>query len=143
VERVDVFHWIDAHKAWFGWLAVISAATIAASALLIPWFVARLPTDYFSRDESPTPWANAHPVSRVLLLLLKNVVGLVLVALGVLMLVLPGQGILTILAGIALIDFPGRHRLVRWIVARETVMSALNWVRRRAKQPEFSRVGLR
>jgi hypothetical protein len=57
--------------------------------------------------------------------------------------VLPGQGILTILAGIALIDFPGRHRLVRWIVARETVMSALNWVRRRAKQPEFSRVGLR
>jgi hypothetical protein len=55
--------------------------------------------------------------------------------------VLPGQGILTMLAGIALIDFPGRHRVVQWMVAREPVMKALNWVRRRAKQPEFERVG--
>jgi hypothetical protein len=132
--------WADAHKSWFVWLAVISAVTLAASALLIPWIVARLPADYFARDDHPTAWANSHPLLRVFLLLAKNVFGLLLVVLGVLMLVLPGQGILTIVAGIALIDFPGRHRVVQWIVARDPVMNALNWVRRRAKQPEFERV---
>ena len=71
----------------------------------------------------------------------KNLFGLLLIVLGILMLVLPGQGVLTIVAGIALVDFPGRHRLVQWIVAREPVMNALNWVRRRGQQPEFQRVG--
>jgi hypothetical protein len=132
--------WAKAHESWFVWLAVVSAVTLAASALLIPWFVARLPADYFSRDQPPAAWADAHPLLRVFLLIAKNIFGLVLVGLGVLMLVLPGQGVLTILAGIALIDFPGRHRVVQWIVAREPVMNALNWVRRRAKQPEFERV---
>ena len=136
-----MFDWIDAHKSWLAWLAVISAITLAASALLIPWMVARLPADYFSRNEHPTPWENAHPVLRAVLLTLKNLFGLVLAALGIIMLILPGQGVLTIIAGVALIDFPGRHRLVQGIVARDAVMNALNWVRRRTKQPEFNRVG--
>jgi hypothetical protein len=133
--------WADAHKSWFAWLAVISAVTLAASALLIPWLVAKLPADYFARDEHPAAWSNAHPVLRILLLAGKNLLGLVLILLGILMLVLPGQGVLTIVAGIALVDFPGRHRLVQWIVARDPVMNALNWVRRRTKQPEFQRAG--
>jgi len=136
-----VFAWADAHKSWFVWLAVVSAVTLAASALLIPWFVAKLPADYFSRDDHPPAWAKAHPLLRIVLVAGKNLLGLVLVALGALMLVLPGQGVLTIVAGIALIDFPRRHRLVQWIVSREAVMNALNWVRRRAKRPEFQRVG--
>jgi hypothetical protein len=136
-----MLEWADAHKSWFAWLAVISAVTLAASALLIPWLVAKLPADYFARDKHPAAWANAHPLLRILLLAGKNLLGLVLILLGTLMLVLPGQGVLTIVAGIALVDFPGRHRLVQWIVARDPVMNALNWVRRRTKQPEFQRVG--
>jgi hypothetical protein len=136
-----MFAWADAHKSWFIWLAIVSAVTLAASALLIPWFVAKLPADYFSREEHPAAWANAHPLLRILLVIGKNLLGLVLIVLGVLMLVLPGQGILTIVAGVALVDFPGRHRVVQWIVRRDPVMNALNWVRRRAKQPEFERVG--
>lgn len=135
-----MLEWADAHKSWFAWLAVISAMTLAASVLLIPWLVAKLPADYFARHEHPAAWADAHPLLRIVLLAAKNLVGLVLIALGILMLVLPGQGILTIVAGIALVDFPRRHRLVQWIVARDPVMNALNWVRRRAKQPEFQRV---
>jgi hypothetical protein len=135
-----MFDWIDGHKAWLAWLAVISAVTLAASALLIPWIVARLPADYFSRDEHPVLWGNAHPLMRIAMVVLKNLFGLILVVLGVLMLILPGQGILTIVAGIALIDFPGRHRLVQWIVAREPVMNGLNWLRRKANRPEFTRV---
>lgn len=133
-----MLHWINAHRSWFVGLAIVSAATLAASALLIPWFIARLPADYFARDEPPTPWATAHPLLRAALLVAKNIFGLVLVVLGVLMLVLPGQGVLTIVAGVALIDFPGRHRVVQWLASREPVMKALNWVRRRTKQAEFT-----
>jgi hypothetical protein len=135
-----MFAWIDAHKSWFAWLAVTSVVMVTASALLIPWLIARLPADYFARDHHPTPWGNAHPLLRALLLASKNIFGLILVGLGILMLILPGQGVLTILAGVALIDFPGRHRLVQWLVGRETVMNALNWLRRKANRPEFTRV---
>ena len=134
-----MFAWIEAHKSWVACLAVISAVTIAASALLLPWFIARLPADYFARDDHPAPWGNSHPLLRIVMIALKNLFGLILIVLGVLMLILPGQGILTIVAGIALVDFPGRHRLVQWIVARDPVMNSLNWLRRKAKQPEFTR----
>jgi hypothetical protein len=133
--------WAEAHKSWFVWLAVISAVTLAASVLVIPWLIAKLPADYFARNDHPAAWTNAHPLLRALLLALKNLFGLVLIVLGILMLVLPGQGVLTIVAGIALVDFPGRHRVVQWIVGRDPVINALNWVRRRANRPEFHRVG--
>ena len=48
------------------------------------------------------------------------------------MLVLPGQGILTILVGFTLLDFPGKFRLQRWIVTRRGVLESINWVRKKA-----------
>jgi len=54
------------------------------------------------------------------------------------MLVLPGQGVMTVLIGVALLDFPGKHRLQRWIVGRRGVLDALNWIRRKRGRPPFS-----
>jgi hypothetical protein len=52
------------------------------------------------------------------------------------MLFTPGQGILTILAGLLLMNFPGKYRLERWLVQRPGVLSSLNWLRtRRGKAP--------
>ena len=42
----------------------------------------------------------------------RNVVGAIVVLAGLIMLVTPGQGILTIIAGLAIMDFPGRDRLL-------------------------------
>jgi hypothetical protein len=127
-----VIDWLQSHKSWLAWLAVLSAVTLIASALLIPWLVARMPADYFARDRHHTPWEDKHPIVRILLLIAKNLFGLILVGLGILMLVLPGQGVLTIVAGIALIDFPGRHRAVHWLVSKPPVLKSLNWLRKRA-----------
>jgi hypothetical protein len=124
--------WVQSHKSWLAWLAVLSGVTLVASALLIPWLVARVPADYFARDMHHSPWEDKHPVVRVILLIAKNLLGLVLIGLGVLMLVLPGQGILTIVAGIALIDFPGRHAAVNWLVRRPPVLKSLYWLRKRS-----------
>jgi hypothetical protein len=130
--------WIGNNRTLLLWLAVGSAFTLALSAILIPLMVVRIPRDYFLRDRAHhLPWSDRHPIVRSALIAGKNLVGLFLVAAGIAMLVLPGQGVLTILAGVMLLDFPGRHRLVCWIVSRQAVLNSLNWVRRRAGRPEL------
>ncbi len=67
-----------------------------------------------------------------MLLIGKNALGYIFVVAGFIMLVLPGQGIFTILIGIMLLNFPGKYRLEQWIVARRPVLRSINWLRRRA-----------
>ena len=62
----------------------------------------------------------------------KNLLGSVLMVAGVAMLVLPGQGVLTILVGFLLVDFPGKYPLERWLVSRRAIGAPLNWLRSRA-----------
>ena len=63
-----------------------------------------------------------------------------LVAVGIALSVpgVPGQGVLTILAGLTLIDFPGRHPLVRSIIGRPAILAALNRLRARFKRPPLT-----
>ena len=51
------------------------------------------------------------------------------------MLVLPGQGVLTILIGVMFINFPGKYRLERWVVMRDPVLKTINRLRQRAGHP--------
>ncbi len=53
-----------------------------------------------------------------------------LILLGIVLLVLPGQGVLTILLGIAVAEFPGKYRLERWVLSRRPVLRAVNGLRR-------------
>ena len=55
--------------------------------------------------------------------------------LGIAMLVLPGQGVLTILAALVLLDFPGKRRLERRLLLRPRLLGALNSLRARAGRP--------
>ena len=71
------------------------------------------------------------------MLVIRNVLGWVFVVAGIAMLVLPGQGLLSIIAGLVLIDFPGKHRLERRLLASHVVRDAMNWLRRRAGRPPF------
>jgi hypothetical protein len=125
--------WIQSHEVVLWWLAALSIATFVASLVLVPLLIVRLPADYFSGSRRHrTPWAEQHPVVRTVLRAGKNVLGAIFALAGVAMLVLPGQGILTILIGIVLVDFPGKYGLERWIVSRGTVLRSMNWLRRRA-----------
>lgn len=117
-------------------LGVFSVVTFVASIVGVPYFLSHLPADYFSRRERialglPATGGGVHILWKVL----RNLLGAVLVLLGILMLVLPGQAILTILIGALLMDFPGKRRFERWVIARPSVMRALNRLRRRAGQP--------
>ena len=53
------------------------------------------------------------------------------------MLFLPGQGILTIAIGLLMIDFPKKRAFQAWLLAWKPVNRGINWLRRKADQPEF------
>ena len=115
-----------------GWLAAVSAVTFAGSLVAIPFVAVRIPADYFSAPRRhPLAW-DKHPALRVLVLVLKNLLGLVLVLAGVLMLFIPGQGLLTIFLGIMLMNFPGKYRLERFVISRGPVLRGINWIRKRS-----------
>ena len=125
---------IGENKVW--WIVGASLLTFLAFMILVPLLAIRIPPDYFAQKNFHKKlWADHHLGLRMVLLIGKNVLGCVLLAAGIVMLVLPGQGTLTILAGMMLLDFPGKYRLVRWIVSRPRVLGTLNWLRRRAGRP--------
>jgi hypothetical protein len=114
------------------WLAIFSALAFVATLLLVPVVVVRMPADYFVA-ESPPPWSfrGRFPLLTLSVRVVKNLLGTALVLVGVALLVLPGQGILTILLGLTLVDFPGKRRLEIALVGRHRVRRSLNWLRRR------------
>ncbi|MEZ5571138.1 MAG: PGPGW domain-containing protein [Halioglobus sp.] len=119
------------------WASGLSLVAAVASIIGIPWVITRLPRDYFARDER-IPWNPApnHPELRLLFAILKNLLGLILVVLGVIMLVTPGQGMLTLLIGLLLMNFPGKYHFEQWLISRPGVMRGMNWLRhRRGKLP--------
>ncbi len=118
------------------WGSGLSLASLVATAIGVPWVVVRLPADYFNKPRRAV-WRNYAQAPKSVLLLgaLKNVVGAVLLLLGLLMLVTPGQGLLTLLVGLLLMNFPGKYRLERWLVRRRGVLAGLNWLRRRGGHP--------
>jgi hypothetical protein len=117
-----------------GWVTGLSIATFIGSLIVVPIIAARIPADYF--DDTRRREAvlhRMHPVIYFAVRILKNMLAVVLIAGGILMLVLPGQGILTILIGIGISDFPGKYRLERKLVCLPGILTAINWIRSKAK----------
>jgi hypothetical protein len=114
-------------------LAAASVVVFVVSLLAIPPLVARIRPDYFTHDERPPGrWVSHHPVVRKLLRIGKNLLGCVFMVAGVAMFVLPGQGLLTLLVGFLMVDFPGKYRFEKWLVGRRFVLRPINWLRRRS-----------
>lgn len=133
---------IDALPPSFGlvaqWLGLLSVATFLVSLLLIPLLVARIPTDYFLTHEGRVQQRHArHPLLAFITRILRNGLGGLLCLAGVLMLFLPGQGLLTILIGISLLDVPGKKRMLHQLIRRPSLQRALNWLRRKTGHQPF------
>ncbi len=128
--------WIGNHKTLIWWIAGVSVVVFVAALIVVPWLVVRIPSDYFrDKKRHPQPRAHRRSMLRWVLLIGKNLLGCLFVGAGIIMLVLPGQGMVTILIGLTLLNFPGKYRLVRWIVSRRPVLRSINRLRRRAGRP--------
>lgn len=108
------------------WGLVLFLATFIGSIAAVAFLLVQLPATYFLDSHHPWGWC-----LRWTALILKNLLGAVLVGVGVLMLFTPGQGVLTILIGVMLLNFPGKRRLERKLVGRPRVMEAINRLRAR------------
>ncbi len=111
----------------FFWLFT---ASVLATLIAVPWVIVRLPANYFHSRRKPSPAFSGYntPV-RIVLIAGKNLLGLALLALGLAFLVLPGQGVIVILIGVSLLDFPRKKRLERWLISRGPILRLANWMR--------------
>ncbi|MBX3629949.1 MAG: hypothetical protein KF908_08555 [Nitrosomonas sp.] len=119
-------------------LTIISVISFIASLIIIPVILINLPHDYFDIRITRHWLKDRHPFLRILGLVAKNILGSVFLIAGFIMLFLPGQGILTMLIGISLIDFPGKRLLEIRIIERPVVLRTINALRRKYNKPPFT-----
>ena len=115
-----------------GWMAVASAAMFVGSLLLLPLLIVAMPYDYFSKPPGERSWRSTHPIVRWGIRGLKNVLGALFLLAGAVMLLTPGQGILCILIGLALVDLPGKRKIEVAILRRDKVLAGINAIRAKA-----------
>jgi len=131
----------DEHQTLLTWLAWGSGAMLVVSLLTLPAVAVMLPRDFIvrtlARDEHPRSdsWWNRHSAVRVTLRVLKNVVGVLLAIAGLAMLVLPGQGLITLALSLVLLDLPGKRKLEARVLRSPKLLGPINRLRHRFGKP--------
>ena len=134
----DVLTWMREYQGLLEWLGGLSLLMFVVTLVVFPLVIIYLPEDYFVRDRrDPARQTRRHPAVWLVLTILKNILGVVLVAAGLVMVALPGQGLLTMLIGLTLVNFPGKFALERRIVSRPSVAKTLNRIRDVAGRPRL------
>ena len=121
------------YKSYIFWLGVISFGIFVFSLLSLKWLVALIPSDYFI-DKKSSKFKSKFPVTWLVSMIIKNLIGYVLIIGGILMLVLPGQGLFTIFIGLMMSNYPGKYNIERKFIAIPSVLKTINWLRKKSNQ---------
>lgn len=125
--------WMGDHSTLLWIAGATSIAVLVASVFLVPFAVSRIRPDYFAHEARPVrSWIHLPPAVRIGIHVVKNMLGAVLLVVGLLLLVMPGPGLITLLVGFFLLDFPGKYRLEKWLVATRIIHGPINWLRGRS-----------
>ena len=115
------------------WLAISSLFIFFFSIFTINFVIKMIPVDYFdSSKRELSPFKTSNPIIWLILFITKNVMGYLLIIGGILMLVLPGQGMLTILLGLIFSDYPGKYKLEKKLITIKPIYRYINWVRKKS-----------
>jgi hypothetical protein len=122
--------------AWW-WGVALSVLLFVGSLVLVTAVVVSWSADHFRSAGRGPFMGQRHPIVRAVALLAKNLTGVVLIALGIVMALpgVPGQGLLTALIGITMVDFPGKRPLERRLIGRPAILKAVNRLRTRFHKP--------
>jgi hypothetical protein len=103
---------------------------------IVSFILVKLPKDHFKGDKSKRV-TGSNATVRVLKVIGKNVGGVLLIALGVVLSLpgVPGQGLLTVLLGVMLVDFPGKDRLEQKLLSKPSIINTINRLRGRFGKP--------
>lgn len=124
------------------WRNVLIGAGIFVGSFLINLAIVsvilvKLPADHFKKNRKTKFWAGPSPALNAAKVIGKNIAGVLLVGLGIVLSLpgIPGQGLLTILLGIMLLDFPGRERLEQKLLSKPTIVNTINRLRGKFGKP--------
>ena len=111
--------------------------SFTVSTALVSFALVKLPADYFHSSHAREFWEDKSRAVRWSGLILKNLIGLVLIVLGVVMSLpgVPGPGIVTILLGLVMMDIPGKRPFETRLVRRPAVLQSINRLRARFDKP--------
>ncbi len=117
--------------------ACLFLISIAFSFLVIGIVMVKIPANYFSSHYQQDFLPNSRWIVRWGAVVAKNLFGVFLVLLGIVLSLpgVPGQGILTILLGLIMLDIPGKRPLEARIIKRPAVRDAINKLRARYNKP--------
>ena len=118
-------------------ISIISVAVFVLTLLLTPYLLSLIPTDYFSPEH--VHQVKTRTLFSLFKTIVKSVLGLFLILAGIIMLVTPGQGIISILLGLFLMEFPGKRKLEFKLINHNPTYKALNWLRSKAGKPPLIR----
>lgn len=126
-----IIEWLKAH---WEWLFFFSIAMFIVSIFGLRYFIIRIPPDYFFLSRKETWTIKKHPLLAFIVLFIKNVIGLFFVVVGLIMSIpgVAGQGVLTILIGLMLMNFPGKRKLELKIIKQPLILNTLNNIRMKA-----------
>ena len=124
------------------WRSVLIGASIFVGSFLINLAIVsiilvKLPANHFSKSRKTKFWSGPRPWLHAAKVIGKNIAGVLLVALGIVLSLpgVPGQGLLTVLLGVMLLDFPGRHRLEQKLLSKPSIVNTINRLRGRFGKP--------
>ena len=124
---------------WRGVLigVVIFVVTFIVNLAIVSFILVKLPADYFKTNHETKLWSGKNPLLHAAKIIGKNILGVFLVVLGIVLSIpgVPGQGLLTILLGVMLVDFPGKRTLERKLLSRPEIVRTINKLRGRFEKP--------
>ena len=130
------FEFLSDYKIYLVWLGTLSFTIFIFSLLTIKWLVALIPSDYFIKKNN-SEFRSNYPIFWLVSIIIKNLVGYTLIVGGIIMLVLPGQGLFTIFIGLMLSNYPGKFYIERKFIAIPSVLRAINWLRKKSNTPSI------
>ena len=125
-------------------IILLTTAVSITYFIVLSYIITQMDKRYFIRkslyadDSSDSP--NLTLINKSLtyaVSIIKIIVGIFLFLCGLVMLVLPGQGLITMLIGLSLVPFPGKSKIEQSLLSRKSVKVSLNWIRVKANKEPF------
>ena len=135
-----IISWSSMNSDLLFLLGSLSIFILIISVLMMVLIISFLPEDYFkseNRNLISSVQNSRYPLLKLLVIITKNFFGVLLLLSGILMLVLPGQGILTIITGLVFMDYPGKYKFERKLLRQKGVINSINWIRSRLSKPSL------
>ena len=124
-----LYAWLENNSYIFFYLGILSILIFVFSIFGLRLFIIAIPSNYFINKKRVSALKNRSILLWIIYIVFKNIIGYVFIIMGLVALVLPGQGILMILIGLMMSDYPKKFDLEKKIITIKTVRKGINWIR--------------